>query len=193
MSRAATVKRIAILLYNVAGAEAVSGRKRLPSLTASSLSATMNTLRLTIASLMLSLAMMAGYVEAKPLQQGETKPKRLRDLVPDEPPPGDPARIRPHPLTLEVVIDLAGTVTLNLAPAGTTDDTRPLVKKLKRIFAERKQKRVYEPGGEEEMRIAKAVFIRAPVSTRYAAVVRVVNAIKSAGGDPIGLQTDDPK
>lgn len=153
----------------------------------------MNTLRLTIASLMLSLAIMSGYADAKPPQQGETKPKRFRDLVPDEPPPGDPALIKPNPLTLEVVIDLKGKVTLNLAPAGTTDNTRPLLKRLKQIFAEREQNRVYEPGGEEEMKIAKAVFIRAPKSTRYAAAVKVVDAIMSAGGNPIGLQIDNPK
>jgi biopolymer transport protein ExbD len=140
---------------------------------------------------MLSLAILSGYPQAKPLQQVETKPPRFKDLVPKEPPPTDPALIKPNPLTLVVGIDRAGKVTLNLDPAGTTDNTRPLVKRLKRIFAERERNRVYEPGGEEEMRIAKAVFIRAPKSARYVAVVKVINAIKSAGGNPIGLQVDD--
>lgn len=151
----------------------------------------MNTLRLPIAALMLSLALMSGYVEAKPLQEGQTKPKRFKDLLPDEPPPVDPALIKPNPLTLVVSIALTGKVTLNFESAGTTDNTKPLVKRLKRILAERKQKRVYEPGGEEERRIAAAVFIRAPKSTRYVAVVRVIDAIKAAGGNPIGLQIDD--
>jgi len=153
----------------------------------------MNTLRLTIAPLMLSLAILSGYAGAKPLQQGETKPKRLKDLLPDEPPPIDPALIKPHPLTLVVSIDLAGKVMLNRERAGTTDNTRPLVKRLKRIFAERRRNRAYEPGGEAEMTLAKAVFIRAPQSARYVAVVRVVDAIKAAGGNPIGLQVDDTK
>ncbi len=142
---------------------------------------------------MLSLAIMSGYAGAEPLQQGETKPKRFKDLVPDAPPPGDPAEIKPHPLTLEVVIDLAGNVTLNLEPAGTTDDTRPLLKRLKRILARRVQNHVYEPGGEAEKKIAKAVFVRVPKSARYGAVVKVIDAIKAAGGGPIGLQVDDPK
>jgi biopolymer transport protein ExbD len=140
---------------------------------------------------MLSLAIMSGYPEAKLLQQPETKPERLKDLLPDEPPPVDPALIKPHPLTLVVSIDLAGKVMLNHERAGTTDNTRPLLKRLKRIFAERKRNRAYEPGSEAEMKIAKAVFIRAPKSARYVAVVRVVDAIKAAGGNPIGLQIDD--
>lgn len=153
----------------------------------------MNTSRLLIASLMLSLAIMPGRAEAKLLQQVEIKPKPFKDLVPDEPPPTDPALIKPNPLTLEVVIDLAGKVTLNRERAGTTDNTRPLVKRLKRIFAERERNRVHEPGADEEMRIAKAVFVRAPSSARYVAVVKVIDAIKSAGGNPIGLQVDDTK
>jgi len=153
----------------------------------------MNISRLALASFMLSLVILSGHAEAKLLQQGEPKPKRFRDLVPNEPPPIDPALIKPNPLTLVVGIDLAGKVTLNLKPAGTTSNTRLLVKRLKRILAERKHNRVYEPGAEEEMRIASAVFIRAPKSARYVAVVRVIDAIKSAGGNPIGLQIDDTK
>jgi biopolymer transport protein ExbD len=153
----------------------------------------MNTSRLPIAALLLSLAILSGHAEAKLLQQGETKPKRFKDLLPDEPRPTDPALIKPNPLTLEVRIDLAGKVTLNLQPMGTTNNTRPLVKRLKRIFAEREQNRVSQPGAETEIKIAKAVFIRAPKSTRYAAVVKVVDAIRSAGGDPIGVHVDDMK
>jgi biopolymer transport protein ExbD len=142
---------------------------------------------------MIALALMSGCAEAKLLPQVETKPKRFKDLVPDEPPQVDPAQIKPHPLTLVVGIDHAGKVTLNLEPAGSTDNTRPLVKRLRRIFAERTRNRAYEPGGEKEMRIAKAVFIKAPKSTKYVAVVRVIDAIRLAGGNPIGMQIDDTK
>ncbi|HEX8130076.1 MAG TPA: biopolymer transporter ExbD [Pyrinomonadaceae bacterium] len=154
----------------------------------------MNILRLPIASLMLSLAFMYVYAGAKlPQQQVETKPKPCKESVPDEPPPADPALVKPNPLTLVVSIDPEDQVTLNLEPAGTTEDTRPLVKRLKRILAERKQNRVYEPGAEAELKIAKAVLICAPESTRYGALVRVIDAIRSAGGDPIGLQVEDIK
>jgi|GEM_PF-3111010 len=141
---------------------------------------------------MLSLAILSGHAGAKPLQQVDTKSERLRDSAPEQLPPADPAQIKPHPLTLEVVIDLAGNVTLNLEPAGTTRNTRPLVKRLKRVFAERERNRVYAPGAEAEMKIAKAVFVRVPSSARYVAVVKVIDAIKAAGGNPIGLQIDDP-
>lgn len=140
---------------------------------------------------MFSLAILPGHAGAKLPQQGETKPKRFRDFVPEQPPPTDPALIKPNSLTLVVDIDLAGKVTLNHKPAGTTRNTRPLAKRLKQIFAEREQNRVYEPGGEAEMKVAKAVFMRVPKSARYVAVVRVVDAIKAAGGNPIGLQIAD--
>jgi biopolymer transport protein ExbD len=154
---------------------------------------TMNIPRLRIATLLLSLAIASGGAASALPQPVQTKPKPLKDSAPPEPSPTDPAPVKPHPLTLVVGIDLAGKVTLNLEPAGSTDNTRPLVKRLRRIFAERTRNRVYEPGGEKEMRIAKLVYITAPESAKYVAVVRVINAIKLAGGNPIGLQIDDTK
>lgn len=166
---------------------------RLPSLTAPNLSTAMNISRLAIVPLTLALAISCVCVEAKSQQQGETKPKGAKKALPDEPPYTDPATVKPNALTLVVVIDLTGELTLNLEPAGTTDDTRPLVERLEQILAERKQNSVYEPGAEAEMKVASTVLIRAPKSTRYAAVVKVIDAVRSAGGDPIGLETDDTK
>jgi biopolymer transport protein ExbD len=45
----------------------------------------------------------------------------------------------------------------------------------------------------EEDRIAKAVFVKAPRSMKYVEVVKVIDAIKGAGGNPIGIQIDDTK
>lgn len=41
-----------------------------------------------------------------------------------------------------------------------------------------------------ESRIERTVFIKAPVSLRYGDVAKVIDGIKGAGADPIGLQLD---
>ncbi|HEX8457583.1 MAG TPA: hypothetical protein VF656_09815 [Pyrinomonadaceae bacterium] len=154
----------------------------------------MNIPRLPVASFMLSLALGFGCAEVRPQQRRtETKPKPSKDSPSAETPPPNPAQLEPHSLALVVVIGLEGQVTVNLEAAGTTEHTEPLVERLKRIFAERERNQVYEPGGEAEKKIAKSVFVRTPSSARYGAVVRVIDAIKAAGGDPVGLQVDEPK
>jgi biopolymer transport protein ExbD len=44
---------------------------------------------------------------------------------------------------------------------------------------------------KEEDRIEKTVFVKAPRSLRYGDVVKVIDAIKGAGANPVGLQVDD--
>jgi hypothetical protein len=39
-------------------------------------------------------------------------------------------------------------------------------------------------------RIERTVFVRAPRSIRYGEVARVIDAVKGAGAQPIGLQID---
>jgi biopolymer transport protein ExbD len=43
----------------------------------------------------------------------------------------------------------------------------------------------------EEERIEKTVFVKAPRSLHYGDVVKVIDAIKGAGANPVGLQVDD--
>ncbi|HJR06596.1 MAG TPA: biopolymer transporter ExbD [Pyrinomonadaceae bacterium] len=124
------------------------------------------------------------------------KPTRFKALVPSEPPQTNEP-IKPNPLTLVVSIEGDLSLKLNLEGAGSTNDTAPLSTKLTQIFKERRANRAYEPGKEtridlpEEDRIAKAVFVKAPRSLKYVEVVKVIDAIKGAGGNPIGLQIDD--
>jgi biopolymer transport protein TolR len=124
------------------------------------------------------------------------KPTRFKALVPSEPPPTTEV-IKPNPLTLVVAIESDFSLKLNLDAAGSTNDTSALSTKLTQIFKERRDNRAYEPGKEnrtdlpEDERIAKAVFVKAPRSLKYVEVVKVIDAIKGAGGNPIGLQIDD--
>jgi biopolymer transport protein ExbD len=39
-------------------------------------------------------------------------------------------------------------------------------------------------------RIERTVYVRAPRSTRYGEVAKVIDAVKGAGAQPVGLQTD---
>lgn len=124
------------------------------------------------------------------------KPTRFKALVPSEPPPTNEP-VKPNPLTLVVTIDKDLKLKLNLDDAGSVNDPAPLSQRLTQVFKERRENRAYAPGMEnrmdlpEEERIAKAVFVKAPRSLGYGEVVKVIDAIKGAGGNPIGLQIDD--
>jgi biopolymer transport protein ExbD len=124
------------------------------------------------------------------------RPTRFKALVPSEPPPTNEP-VKPNPLTLVVSVESDLSLKLNLDAAGSVNDPAPLSQQLTRIFQDRRNNRAYAPGMEnrtdlpEEQRIAKAVFVKAPRSMKYVEVVKVIDAIKGAGGNPIGLQIDD--
>ena len=124
------------------------------------------------------------------------RPTRFKALVPTEPPPSNEP-IKPNPLTLVVSIEKDLKLKLNLDDAGSVNDPTKLSQLLTQTFRQRRENRAYAPGMENRMelsedeRIAKAVFVKAPRSMKYIEVVKVIDAIKGAGGNPIGLQLDD--
>jgi biopolymer transport protein ExbD len=84
---------------------------------------------------------------------------------------------------------------LNGDDIGT--DLAYLQKSLLRLFERRTELRAFKVGMETrtdiplEERIEKIVFVKAPLSVRYGDVLRVIDAVKGAGANPIGLQVDD--
>ncbi|HVS21602.1 MAG TPA: hypothetical protein VHD88_07125, partial [Pyrinomonadaceae bacterium] len=63
-------------------------------------------------------------------------------------------------------------------------------------FQQRREQRAYKVGMEtsnlpEEQKIEKTVFVKAPRALHYGDVVKVIDAIKGAGANPVGLQVDD--
>ena len=115
------------------------------------------------------------------------------------PTPPDPTRkdIVPNPLTLLVTIENDHTLRLNnLGDMGTVEDTAKLSAKLAQVFQERQQNHTYraEMIGRvdlpEDARVEKTVFIKAPRSTSYGDVAKVIDGIKGAGAKPVGLQID---
>ena len=126
------------------------------------------------------------------------KPSRFKADIPTQRDPNeDVSKLKPNPLTLVVTISGDLQLKLNQDNIGSVNDTGPLSKKLEQTFEKRKTERAFKPGMEtrtdlpEAERIEKTVFVKAPRSLAYGEVVKVIDAIKGAGANPVGLQVDD--
>jgi biopolymer transport protein ExbD len=126
------------------------------------------------------------------------KPSRFKADIPTQRDPNeDLSLLKPNPLTLVVSIGNDLQLKLNQESMGSVNDTAMLSQKLVQVFQQRKEQRAYKPGMEtrtdvpEQERIEKTVFIKAPRGLRYEEVVKVIDAIKGAGANPVGLQVDD--
>jgi len=117
------------------------------------------------------------------------KPSRFEAKVPAEPKDEPQLNVKPNPLTLVIAIDRSTKqITLNNEAYGDVTDTTALSDKLRDVFKERENQGTLREGTNE---VEKTIFIKAPKSVRYGDVVRVIDAAKSVGASPIGLQIDD--
>lgn len=117
------------------------------------------------------------------------KPSRFEAKVPAEPKDEPQANVKPNPLTLVIAINKdTKAVTLNNEQFGDVTDTEKLGDKLREIFKQRADNGVLREGTNE---VEKTLFIKSPKSVRYGDVVKVIDAAKTAGASPIGLQIDD--
>ena len=117
------------------------------------------------------------------------KPARFQAKVPAEPKPDDASSPPlPNPLTLVVTIDNGLKLRLNKDDIGDTSDTSNLTAQLAQLFKDRENQGTFREGTNE---VEKTVFIKAPRSVKYGEVVKVIDAVKVAGAQPIGLQIDD--
>jgi len=126
------------------------------------------------------------------------KPSRFKADIPTQRDPNeDLSKLKPNPLTLVVTVAPDLSIKLNQDALGSVNDTAPLAQRLLQVFQQRKEQRAYKVGMEtradlkEEDRIEKTVFVKAPRATKYGDVVKVIDAIKGAGANPVGLQVDD--
>ncbi|CAN5645105.1 protein TolR [soil metagenome] len=126
------------------------------------------------------------------------KPTRFKADIPTQRDPNeDLSQLKPNPLTLVISISNDLQIKLNQDSMGSVNDTAFLSQRLAQVFQQRKEQRAYKPGMEtradvpEQDRIEKTVFIKAPRGLRYEEVVKVIDAIKGAGANPVGLQVDD--
>lgn len=118
------------------------------------------------------------------------KPSRFEAKVPAEPKPEDKLTPpKPNPLTLVVNVDKTNLgIKLNSEDMGNVTDTAPLTDRLKAVFKERQDNGTFREGTNE---VEKTIFIKAPRSIKYGDVVKIIDAVKVAGAQPIGLQIDD--
>ena len=126
------------------------------------------------------------------------KPSRFQADIPTQRDPNeDLSKLKPNPLTLVVSIAPDLSIKLNQDSLGSVNDPSLLAQKLSVTFQQRKEQRAYKVGMEtrtdlkEDDRIEKTVFVKAPRALRYGDVVKVIDAIKGAGANPVGLQVDD--
>ncbi len=123
------------------------------------------------------------------------KPTDFKAKIPQEP-KRDAAEANIDQLV--VAINFDSTLRLNTeSDLGTVQKTEKLIARLSEIFKQRTENRVYADGTEfrnglsEVERIEKTVFIKASRSIDYGNVVKVIDAVKIAGANPISLQIDD--
>ena len=109
--------------------------------------------------------------------------------MPAEPKDEPQLNVKPNPLTLVIAIDRSTKqITLNNEAYGDVTDTTKLADKLREVFKERENQGTLREGTNE---VEKTIFIKSPKSVKYGDVVRVIDAAKSVGASPIGLQIDD--
>jgi biopolymer transport protein ExbD len=143
--------------------------------------------RLTAVLMTTALTLTAGCSPLKPTEFKQLVPERSEEIL---------KAAKESPLMIIVTVDEERKVFVNQESAGTTDDVSPLKEKLAQALERRKEilraqadSRYPEENGESKQ---KVVFVRAPSTFTYGDVIKVVEAIKSVGGEPIGLHQAPP-
>lgn len=125
------------------------------------------------------------------------RPHSFVAKLPSEPRPED-QKLTPDDRTLVVTIRPDRTLQLNglSNDLGTVEDSSKLSSFLASLFKERRANHVYRDemvlrtDVPEDYRIEKTVFIKAPRSISYGEVAKVIDGVKGAGAEPVGLQLD---
>jgi biopolymer transport protein ExbD len=140
------------------------------------------------------LVLLIIFMVASPL-----RPSRFSAKLPSQP-QNDLPQLQPVQCTLVVTIEPDNSLRLNaLTEMGTVDDPSKLNARLAALFEERTRNKVYRDDMRERfdlpdrLRVEKTVFIKAPRSMPYGRIIRVMDGLKGAGAEPIGLQLDDLK
>jgi biopolymer transport protein TolR len=126
------------------------------------------------------------------------KPARFKALVPQPPPKN--SKVLKSPLTLVVEVDGDSRLRLirgaETVAEGTVSESNEVAARLASEWRERKLSGTWksELAARTDLapddRIERTVFIRAPRSLAYGEVARVIDTVKGAGAQPVGLQTD---
>ncbi len=103
-------------------------------------------------------------------------------------PSGQTEPRKPNPLTLIAMLENDGKLRLNNEDTGTISDSEKLKIRLMEIFKERENNGVFREGTNE---VEKTVFVKVSKSSKYGDLIKLVQAVKVARAQPIGIQIDD--
>lgn len=122
----------------------------------------------------------------------QSRPANLDARVPSKPQTN--FSVYPNPLTLVVTLKSDSSIWINNEQTGASPaEPDKLIARLGAIFQERTQNMSltdsYLRGASSD--IETAVYVKAPRNRSYGEIARLVDAVKSSGADPVGLQIDD--
>jgi biopolymer transport protein TolR len=127
------------------------------------------------------------------------KPARFKTLVPERSEEmSAQAKQSPRTLIVNIKKDLSAELLRggNKIADGSVNDAGPIGAALSTEFKMRKEGGIWKEGFEgrtdlpPDDRIEKTVFIKAPETFKYGDVVKIIDAVKGAGSNPVGLQTE---
>ena len=118
------------------------------------------------------------------------RPAKFRTLVP-QPSEELNAMAKESEWTILVTVDEERRVFFRKEQVGTTEDVGTLKERVQQVI-ERNRQKARELSGKEPDNTVSTVFLQAPSNMRYGDVSKVVEALKAAGGNPVGLQMENP-
>ncbi len=118
----------------------------------------------------------------------QTDPMRFEVKLPTIPTPEDQIVTKPNPQALVAMLDKDGRLSLNREESGTISDSKKLENKLVEIFKERESNGVFREFSNE---VEKTIFLKVSKSVKYGDFIKLVEAVRAAGAQPIGIQIDD--
>ena len=113
------------------------------------------------------------------------KPARFQMKIPASPDSHRPLATSTEALVVTLGADLKLALN-NERSLGTPNDPGALIAKLKSTIRQREANGMIDDNGN----VIKTVFIKAPRSIEYGNVVKVIDAVKTAGAEPMALQVD---
>ncbi len=127
------------------------------------------------------------------------RPARFKALIPERPPEDEIIDLSPRTLVVSIDRDLRLTLIRGQTPVaeGSVNDPGAVAARLAEEWQRRKSRGDWKPEMisradlAPDMRIERTVFIKAPRSIRYGEVAKVIDGIKGAGAQPVGLQIDE--
>lgn len=122
------------------------------------------------------------------------EPSKFETKIPSEPKENN---ICCDGYILIVKVNSDSTLELNGSKnMGSIEEPEALQKKLSEVFAERAENGVVNENFQkvenptDRQTIQRTVFVKAPKAISYGRVVKVIDVVKAAGAQPIGLQID---